>query len=79
MGIARPLTGRLRVDERALARHRDGLLQGADRHLAFERRGERRGQRDPVPDDGAEAGQREGDLVGAGLQRDDAVLCPARR
>ena len=49
----------------------------ADLQVRVDRRGERSGQLDALALDGAEAGQRERDRIGAGPQVDDAVLAAA--
>ena len=69
--------GALHVHDRALAGDGDGLLERADPHLGVDRRGERSGQLDAFATEGAEAGQREVDGVGAGPEILDAVLAGA--
>ena len=66
--------GGLDVDDRRLTGDRDRLLEGAHTHV--DRNRQRRGaaQLDALPLDDVEAGQRERQRVGAGIQTDDAVL-----
>ena len=67
----------LHVDDRRLAGDGDRFRERADPQIRVDRGGERAGQLDALALDGAEAGQREGDGVGAGPQIDDAVLAGA--
>ena len=56
----------LHVDDRRGARHRDRLLDAADGQHPVDVGGEAGGQLDAFTNDRAEAGQAEGDRVGAG-------------
>ena len=61
----------LQVDDRRRARDGDRLFERADLEVGVHRRGERALQDDAFAPNGLEAGQREGDGVGAGPQADD--------
>ncbi len=67
----------LDVDDRRLGRHGDGLFEGADAHVGVDRGREAGRQVDVLAPEGLEAGQREGDDVGARTQVDDLVLARA--
>ena len=64
----------LHVDHRRLARHRDGLLDRADRHHRVEGQGHVGPEDELVAHLGAEAGQGERDRVHARPQVDDVVV-----
>ena len=63
----------LHVDDGGRPGDGDRLFDPADRHGRVDVRRESGGQLDPLPDDRAEAGQRERDRVDAGPQVDDGV------
>ena len=67
------------VHHGSLPRNSDRLLDASHFHLAIHGRGKPRAQRDPAPDEGAEARQRERDGVHTGPQIDDAVEALAVR
>ena len=78
LAVQRALPSRaLHVDDRALAGHRDRLLERADAQVGVDRRVEVGGQLQPFALEGAEPGQREGHGVRAGPQVDDAVQAVA--
>ena len=68
---------RLHVDDRRRARDGHRLFERADAQLGVDRHRERRGELQLVANDGGEAGQREGQRVGAGKQVDDRVATRA--
>ena len=74
VGNGAALRCRLNVDQRALARHRQRLLDASHLQVDVDGRSERGGQHDPLADDGPEPGKRERNLVLAGVERDDPVL-----
>ena len=65
---------RLHVDDGALGRDRNALLDGADCHLDIDGRDEVRLEHDAFANDRREARQRKGHGVSAGPEIDDAVL-----
>ena len=69
--------GALDVDHRRLAADRHRFLEGADPQIGIDRRGERSGQLDAVALDRVEAGQTEGDGIGARREADDPILARA--
>ena len=69
----------LRIDERRRAADRDALLERPDRQVAVDLRGDARRQGNAVTHERLEAGQREGDRVGARRQLDEVVPALAVR
>ena len=69
----------LDVHHRRLAGHRDRLLEAAHSHLGANRHDAAARQLEAFAHDRGEAGQREGDLVGAGWQIGNAILPRCRR
>ena len=63
----------LHVDERGGAGHRDGLLDGADRHFGVDVRRDTTGQLNLFPHERAEPGQGKRDGVGSAEQLSNLV------